>query len=1285
MSCTVLVLAALGATALAGCGSNGSVSGGDAAADALPDVRPDTRHDARAADAVSDARPEAAATSTCTPAELGRGCVSGPCTVTGPSDALPAGATVTVSATSVPAGLSGDVLGTSLCTLKVTGAAAASDLTLSIAEASPPASSVLFQYDSSTLSQLVVTSQPEASAVSGLVVAPGVYGATQRPAQWSSVGTAGIDVSASGDAASLLRNLSGQQTYGAFYDGTHLFVCNGPRLLIYNALPANPTVLPDVVLGEPDIDTLTTPAITSSYGGCLAVWSDGTRIVALQSARIGIWNSVPTTNFTPADLELGQPDFSTNTPNNGGVSSSSLNAGAWAVDSDGTQLAVADRFNNRVLVWKTFPTEVDQPADFVVGQPAFATNAAAQGAVPLYQPEGVLFTSTGLLVDGYFGPGVVHVPTVTSNNPSSDGTLLPYVPGSLASPGTLLLGGSMAAGAANTLLVRDYRRVVVAGIPGSGPAPVKFVLGEPDPTRIVTSPTSASVVETVPSPAGYVEQGMGAGALGLIPDLDRLLIFDEPPAYNFAPASRVFGQAGFTTNGQVDYRGISASTLAGPADVAVSGSTLAVADGGNNRVLLFNTSSIAGANAAAASVVGQSDMSSYLPNVNQTTPSATTLSGPAGVALDGSHLIVADTENHRVLIWNAVPTTNGVAADIVLGQTSFSVRSPNHGNGDANADGFCDADGSGFFYPTGVASDGQHLFVSDRQNNRVLVWNSFPTASGQAADGVIGQPDFTTVQSNGGQGGSVVLAGGFNLPTGIFLSSTSLYVADSENNRVVRWDSVTTTPTPGAFLGQASGTVVANPNYWPATGAEPGYPTTPPGTSSVSVVHPRAVAVANGEVYVSEIDSNRVHFFDVSNLAPRGELGQTSDTAGTANASGVTAGSISAPWGLASDGNTLWVADSADHRVLGFPVGTVPTTGALATAVIGQASFLTSGFNQTSTAANGVTLHPRGMAVTGNELYVADTGNNRVSVFQTPVTAGQPPARTIGQPSGSLALANSGGAISSRSLAVPQGVYADATRVIVADTGNNRVLVYGPSGTSATLVLGQSGYTTATVPSTPSASSMNGPTGVFTDGTSVWVADTGNHRVLVWNTFPTANGQPADAVLGQTSFAGDLSNQGGSTASASTLSFPADVLSVGGVLYVADSGNNRVVFFLTPPSTSGTSAGGVLGQANLTSRLAAAAPNDLNQLAGPVKLATDGENLYVADRDLGRVAAWALGSASTAAPATRVIGAVGGLAIQSPGGVAATRTPYFTSQLYIADTAGSRIDVVGSVSRLTGD
>jgi hypothetical protein len=360
-------------------------------------------------------------------------------------------------------------------------------------------------------------------------------------------------------------------------------------------------------------------------------------------------------------------------------------------------------------------------------------------------------------------------------------------------------------------------------------------------------------------------------------------------------------------------------------------------------------------------------------------------------------------------------------------------------------------------------------------------------------------------------------------------------------------------------------------------------------------------------------------------------------------------------------------------------------TGASASIALGQLTFLTNGFNQTSTAADGATSQPRGLSAVGGQLYVADTSNHRVLVFKTPLQAGALPVRVYGQPNETLALANSGGTASATTLDAPRGVFSDGIHLFIADTGNNRVLMFDATSnsSSASLVLGQSSFAGTTAnEGGPGASTLQQPSDAYFDGTRLWVADTGNHRVLVWNALPTSNGQAADVVIGQASFAAVLPNQGGGAASASSLDFPAAIEAVGGVVYVADSGNNRVVSYSTPPVSNGASANGVLGQANLVSRLAATSPVDLTKLAGPVGLTADDENLYVVDRDLARAVVYRVGTIKSSAPAFLSLSSAGGLSLSGPGGIAVERTPFFTSRVYFGDTGHNQIAIVNGVSRL---
>jgi DNA-binding beta-propeller fold protein YncE len=147
---------------------------------------------------------------------------------------------------------------------------------------------------------------------------------------------------------------------------------------------------------------------------------------------------------------------------------------------------------------------------------------------------------------------------------------------------------------------------------------------------------------------------------------------------------------------------------------------------------------------------------------------------------------------------------------------------------------------------------------------------------------------------------------------------------------------------------------------------------------------------------------------------------------------------------------------------------------------------------------------------------------------------------------------------------------------------------------------------------------MKAPTAVYSDGTRFYVADTYNHRVLIWSSFPTTNGQPADLVIGQSTFSGSSAGS-----SRSELSGPRGMVHDGSKLYIADTDNHRVVIFDPLPATSGAAAVGLYGQADFGMGGLPAAPTQTS-LKWPAALAIIGSSLYVTDNFEHRVLRFAL-------------------------------------------------------------
>jgi sugar lactone lactonase YvrE len=171
----------------------------------------------------------------------------------------------------------------------------------------------------------------------------------------------------------------------------------------------------------------------------------------------------------------------------------------------------------------------------------------------------------------------------------------------------------------------------------------------------------------------------------------------------------------------------------------------------------------------------------------------------------------------------------------------------------------------------------------------------------------------------------------------------------------------------------------------------------------------------------------------------------------------------------------------------------------------------------------------------------------------------------------------------------PGGLFLDRLgRLWVADTGNHRVLMFASataigSSSSANRVFGQPGFATDN-PET-SIQGMRSPRGVWVDAYDrLWVADLFNNRVLRFDAISNKlSGANADGVLGQSSFTTDDTGTG-----AAGLRFPAAIaISASGTLFVADGINNRVLRYNNAAALgNGAAASAVLGQADLANRAA---------------------------------------------------------------------------------------------------
>lgn len=364
---------------------------------------------------------------------------------------------------------------------------------------------------------------------------------------------------------------------------------------------------------------------------------------------------------------------------------------------------------------------------------------------------------------------------------------------------------------------------------------------------------------------------------------------------NGRAANAVIGQANFLSSGPM----LTAAGLTTPSDVAVdptSGKVFVVEENAH-RVLRFSSEAAMSRGAAAEAVFGQAVFT-----VNATGTASNRFNYPTGIFVDAQgRLWVADGGNNRVLRFdNAATLGNEPDADGVLGQPDFMTGTP-----DTLADRM-----NG---PADIAVDASgNLWVADMGNNRVLKFAlAAAKNNGDPADVVLGQSDFTsalpqTTQTTMNQPFGVATRA---VRQGLSVT-TELWVADSSNNRILRFNAAGTKAT-----GDPANGVLGQQTFVVST----------QGLTQSKMYAPRRISItSDGELWVTDRNQNRVlRFADAGSKQNGGNadnvLGQLDFTDGNGGTSEIR---LSAPSGVATDAEgNLFVADYGSHRVLRYSPG----------------------------------------------------------------------------------------------------------------------------------------------------------------------------------------------------------------------------------------------------------------------------------------------------------------------------------------------------------------------------
>jgi hypothetical protein len=444
-----------------------------------------------------------------------------------------------------------------------------------------------------------------------------------------------------------------------------------------------------------------------------------------------------------AYLVFGQGDFSTVMSNRGADDPGDNTLSApQSICKFGEMVFITDGGNHRVLVWDTFPEESGEPSNVVLGQEDFADCLENRG-----------FSTT--LDEMTSGLGDENLDGFTISKAEEDTMSLPT--------GVCVINSKL-----YVVDSGNHRVTRWNGLPSEDGEPPTLVMGQDN-----LEENEANRDGLIGSGSLFFPMGICSGddQHVFVADKDnhRVLIWKKIPFSDGWNADISLGQPGMDERdaNRGDFENVQSDTLSFPTGVLwdVESDKFFVVDQGNNRVLIWNRLPRDHGQPADI-VIGQKDFVSRSPNMGKGERRASddSLYFPTDVVLGHTGLFVSDSGNNRVLYWKEIPTENGQPADMVFGQSNFSDNKYNRNN-QANAATLNDPYGlwleeeenpewvppdekaeKSLEEDTSNGSSSEEdaeensteeeipeylfkLFIADRGNSRVVVWNELPVLS----------------------------------------------------------------------------------------------------------------------------------------------------------------------------------------------------------------------------------------------------------------------------------------------------------------------------------------------------------------------------------------------------------------------------------------------------------------------------------------------------------------------------------------------------------------------------
>ena len=492
------------------------------------------------------------------------------------------------------------------------------------------------------------------------------------------------------------------------------------------------------------------------------------------------------------------------------------------------------------------------------------------------------------------------------------------------------------------------------------------------------------------------------------------------------------------------------------------------------------------------------------------------LNDPTGLALDSSgNLYIADSGNSVI---------REVALNGIINTVAGTY---NNGVGGYSGDGG-PATAAKLDRPTGIAVDSSgDIYIADTGNDLIREVNA-TTKNINTVAGTYNSTATSSYSRGGYTGdGGPATAATLNGPQGIFLSAGSLYIADSYNN-AIRQVNLNT----GII-----NTVAGNSSY--GSGGDGGQAT------AAQLSFPEGVLVdGSGDLFIADTGNSQIREVNPSTHVITTFEGGDGGLVYTNDNGPATDAILANPDGVAVDSQgDIFIADEYFNAIREVNAQT-----GIMTTIAGNGTYGYTGDGGQATSAE--LGDPAGLAIEGNDLFIADAGNNVIR--EVNLTTG---VITTVAGNGTYGGSGDGGLATNAELSSPMGVAVDSSgNIYIADVYDNEIRKVDATTHDISTIAGNGTYGDSGDGGKATAAELSDPSGIALDGAgNLFIADTDNDVIREVN-LTTGVITTIAGVADDNNYSGD-----GGLPTAAALDGPSDVaVDSAGNVYVADTYNNVV-------------------------------------------------------------------------------------------------------------------------------